>query len=118
MRRYSWLTLLLLGGCAHVTSFEGKAQIEGGRATCQQKCGLQGLQMSALVYMGEYSSACVCEIPGGNGASAARGAGAATTAGAVGVVMQMRNAEEAAFSTIASMIVLGTITGAGIGAGG
>jgi hypothetical protein len=118
MRRYLWLILFLLGACAHATSFEGKAQIEGGRASCQQKCGLQGLQMSALVYMGEYSSACVCEIPGNNGPTARRATSAATTAAAVGVITQTRNAESAVASTVATMIILGTLTGAGVGAGG
>jgi hypothetical protein len=48
--------------------------------------------MSGLVYMGEYSSACVCEAPGhtANGGAASASASAA----AVGVIMQMRKQED------------------------
>ena len=79
---------LALGGCA--TSFTGSAHIEGGRSGCEQKCAGQGLAMSGLVYMGEYSSACVCSVPGsGSGA----GSAASVAGGAAGVVMQMREQE-------------------------
>ncbi|MET0384843.1 MAG: hypothetical protein ABW321_02735 [Polyangiales bacterium] len=83
-------TITLLGfavtGCA--TNFTGSAHIEGGRAACEQKCNGQGLAMSGLVYMGEYSSACVCSVPGAGGGNAA--AMASVAAGAAGVVMQNR----------------------------
>lgn len=114
MRRYvSMLALCLLSACA--TSFQGKPHFEGGRASCQQKCSLQGLEMAGLVYMGEYSSACVCEMPGSH-KHAARGATSATTAAAVGVMLQMR--AQAAASMLTTMLLVGTITGVGVGAGG
>lgn len=47
--------------------------------------------MSALVYMGEYSSACVCEVAGGG--KSAPPTGAAAGAG-VGVAMQMMRAAQ------------------------
>ena len=75
-------------GCA--TSFTGSAHVEGGRAGCERKCAGDGLTMQGLVYMGEYSSACVCAVPG----SAATGAAASAGGGAVGVVMQMRRQQE------------------------
>ncbi|MDH5671610.1 MAG: hypothetical protein OEZ06_05635 [Myxococcales bacterium] len=85
----SIVATLTLGACA--TSFTGSAHIDGGRAGCENKCAGQGLAMSGLVYMGEYSSACVCEVPG-SGSSAAPVASVA--AGAAGVVMQQRRAQQ------------------------
>ena len=92
----SWMMSLMLvmtaagSGCA--TSFTGSAHVEEGRAGCERKCAGQGLAMSGMVYMGEYSSACVCEVPGASGSSGSS-AGAAA-GGATGVVMQMRAAQE------------------------
>ncbi|MDD9939412.1 MAG: lipoprotein [Myxococcales bacterium] len=91
MRRtlFTALALLTLAGCA--TSFTGSAHIEGGRSGCESKCAGQGLAMSGMVYMGEYSSACVCEVPG---ASSAAGGPASVAGGAAGVVMQMRQQQQ------------------------
>jgi hypothetical protein len=82
------LATLMLSACA--TAFTGSAHIEGGRAGCQKKCAGQGLAMSGLVYMGEYSSACVCSVPGATNSAAA----ASVAGGAAGVVMQMRQQEQ------------------------
>lgn len=94
------MTMVLLAapvamGCA--TSFTGSAHVEDGRAGCEAKCRGQGMQVAGMVYMGEYSSACVCEVPG----SAASGrrqqllASSASAAGAAaGVVMQMRRQQD------------------------
>jgi hypothetical protein len=79
----------VLAGCA--TSFTGSAHIEGGRGACQSKCAGQGMQMAGMVYMGEYSSACVCEVPGANVDVAAV---AAPTAGVAGVEMQRQQQEQ------------------------
>jgi hypothetical protein len=76
-----------VGGCA--TSFTGSAHIEGGCVGCESKCGEQGLEMAGMVYMGEYSSACVCELAGSASADSASVSGAA-----VGVAMQMRRQQE------------------------
>lgn len=54
--------LLVGGGCT--TSFTGSAQVEGGRPGCEAKCASIGMEMQAFVFMGEYSTACVCEVPG------------------------------------------------------
>ncbi|HEX7476747.1 MAG TPA: hypothetical protein VF331_02975 [Polyangiales bacterium] len=82
---------LLLAACGCATSFEGSAYVPGERAGCEKKCNAQGLVMGSLVYMGEYSSACVCELP----ASHAPAAGAAaSSAGAVGVIMQMQRSQQ------------------------
>lgn len=78
--------LLIAGGCA--TSFYGSAEIEGGRPGCEEKCASVGLEMQAFVFMGEYSTACVCDVPGRATSSAG---GSSPTAGAVGVMLQMRD---------------------------
>ncbi len=86
---FTALSMLTLAGCA--TSFTGSAHIEGGRSGCESKCAGQGLAMSGMVYMGEYSSACVCEVPGSGGGA---GSSASVAGGAAGVVMQMRQQQQ------------------------
>ena len=93
--------LLSLPACA--TSFTGSAHIEDGRAGCEQKCAGQGLSMSGLVYLGEYSSACVCSVvgPGGGPGAISRddfnhNAAAAAAGAAAGVMMQMAEDEQQA----------------------
>ncbi len=86
--------LFLSTGCA--TSFTGDPHIENGRAGCEAKCKGQGMELAGMVFMGEYTSGCVCSVPG-QSASAHRAflasAGNAA-AGSAGVVMQMRRQQE------------------------
>jgi hypothetical protein len=110
MRKSLCVMLLLLSGCA--TSFQGGAHFPGGRGACQQKCGLQGLSMAGLVYMGEYSS--LCEVPSSD-KSASLSSGA-TGGAAVAVMTQMQNAQAA--TMISTMLIIGMTTGVGLGAGG
>jgi hypothetical protein len=86
--------VVALSGCA--TNFVGSAYVEEGRAGCERKCQGDGLVMSGIVYMGEYSSACVCEVPSASGASGANASNAASgaTGAAAGVVMQMRRNQD------------------------
>jgi len=87
------MLFLALGGCQ--TSFTGSPHVENGRAGCEAKCRGQGMDIAGLVFMGEYSSACVCSVPGhGAKSRAMMVATAAGGAGAVGVVMQMRQNDE------------------------
>lgn len=97
-RAFSWgacgvlgLALSLLGaGCA--TNFQGSAHV-GGAAACARRCSAQGMELAGIVYMGDYSSACVCEVPG---RSVSPGSVAASTGGAVaGVAMQSRRNNDA-----------------------
>ena len=93
-----WFTgsTLFTGACA--TSFTGSAFVEDGRSGCEAKCKGQGMEVAGMVYMGEYSDACVCTVPGKT-ASASKQlvASAGAVAGAsAGVVMQMRRNEEQA----------------------
>ena len=92
------LASVLLVGCQ--TQFTGDPHIDP--QTCQRRCAASQLRMSGIVYMGEYSSACICEVvPPAGAPSAPSGApgGASAAAGAAaGVVMQMRRANAAAAS--------------------
>ena len=54
-----YLTLGLTG-CP--TTFQGNAHVQGGRAGCEAKCKATKMRMSGIVFLGEYSSACVCEV--------------------------------------------------------
>jgi hypothetical protein len=93
--------ILMLGACATLTagcatSFTGSPHVENGRQGCESKCKSQGMEVAGMVYMGEYTSGCVCVVPGQSASrhslmmAAASGAGA----GSAGVVMQMRRQEE------------------------
>lgn len=90
--------LLLLGfsvGCN--TQFTGDPHISP--AACQARCAQSNLQMAGMVYMGEYSSACICEVgkagvPAGVAVAGALGA-------APGVILQMqREQAQAAAATM------------------
>ena len=91
-RRFVWIAVLGLNGCA--TSFTGDAHVPGGRSGCASKCAAEGMTMSGLVFMGEYSSACICEPPGAAGGRGRLGAGAAAATGAAGVEMQRQRAQQ------------------------
>jgi len=87
----SWL-LGVLGfvlGCQ--TQFTGSAHVSV--TECQARCTADGMQMAGMVYMGEYSSACVCELSGAAPASPTSVAPGAVGAVA-GVMMQMRRAHQ------------------------
>ena len=90
------MTGFVTTACA--TSFTGSAHVDDGRAGCERKCKGQGMEVAGMVYMGEYSDACVCAVPG---KSASNNASFLATAGAVaggsaGVVMQMRAQQQRA----------------------
>jgi hypothetical protein len=86
--------LVVLGFCIGCrTEFTGSPHIDP--ATCQAKCAGAQLQFVGMVYMGEYSSACICDISRPPAAPpTASGAGAGAGAAAAGVVMQMRAQQE------------------------
>ena len=99
MRIVRWaavgITAFSVFGCA--TSFTGNAHVENGRAGCEEKCKGQGMQVAGMVYLGEYSSACVCEVPHGSASSSRREfllGSAGSSGAAVGVVMQMRSQQQ------------------------
>ncbi len=83
------LTLVALPGCA--TSFIGSAKIEGGAPACAAKCRGWGMEMSGMVAMGEYSEACVCQVPG---KTVSQADVSATAGGAAGVMMQMQRNQQ------------------------
>jgi hypothetical protein len=92
---FAILKMATLAACctACATSFTGSAHVEDGRGGCEQKCRTEGMAFAGMVFMGEYSNACICMIP----AAAAAGprprlvASAAAVAGGVsGVIVQMQ----------------------------
>lgn len=88
------LAALALSGCA--TAFTGSAHVEGGRQGCEGKCSGQGLECVGMVYMGEYSDACVCAVPGKAAAVSPEqlSQAAAVAGGSAGVIMQQRQQEQ------------------------
>jgi hypothetical protein len=84
------LLIAVLGLCIGCrTEFTGSPHIDP--ATCQAKCSSAQLQFVGMVYMGEYSSACICDVGRPPAAPpTAPGASAGAAAAAAGVVMQMR----------------------------
>ncbi len=86
---------LVLGTTSCNTTFVGSATVEGGTAGCEAKCKEGGMQLVGMVYMGEYSDACVCSVPGKVASSKNYLlASAAVAGGAAGVVMQKRREQE------------------------
>ena len=81
---------------ACATSFTGSAHVEEGRGGCERKCKNSGMEVAGMVYMGEYSDACICSVPGQVGKNKMRvlEGGAAVAGGAAGVIMQMRQQEQ------------------------
>lgn len=109
--------LVVLGalgaGAGCQTQFVGDPHIEP--ITCQAKCREANLVMAGMVYLGQYSSACLCEVPRHAAPQGAAPQGAAepraeaadgdaardvvalasgALGGAVGVIMQMRTAAQ------------------------
>jgi len=82
-------------GCA--TAFQGSAHVDG-RPACEAKCKEQGMVLSGMVFMGSYTSGCVCTLPGQPPPTQQQVVGmaeAAAAAGGTGVVLQQRQAERA-----------------------
>jgi hypothetical protein len=90
----------LASGPGCTTQFVGSAHITP--EACAAKCTESRLQMAGMVYMGEYSSACVCETikppdaaaPGAPAPSAAIEAAPGAIGASAGVVMQMRREQQ------------------------
>lgn len=86
------ITILLV---ACQTQFTGSPHIEP--AACQAKCSAVQMQMTGMIYMGEYSSACICERAPAASApvpAASHGGAGGVSGAAAGVVMQMRRAAQ------------------------
>jgi len=89
MPRLLALSLLFLTACA--TNFTGEAKVPHGVAGCRSKCEEWGLEFAGMVAMGEYTDGCVCNEKGKQ--LSMHGVGGAF-AGGVGVVLQMRAAQQ------------------------
>ena len=90
------LVCAMLFGCTR-TSFNGSAFVENDRTGCEAKCRGQGMAVAGLVYMGEYSSACVCEVPRATGAASRRvllSAATSAAGGSAAVMVQQQNDDD------------------------
>lgn len=97
MRLYQSLVLGLLASstAACATTFTGSSKVEGGPHACYEKCRSNSMEMSNFVYVGEYSTACVCQVPKhAGGEESAASASGASAASAVAVITQMRAEQE------------------------
>jgi hypothetical protein len=90
--RYIVIICIAMGMAACLaTSFTGDAKIPQGPTGCQAICSGWDMEMAGMVAMGEYSTACLCTVPGkADRAALVSGVGPAV----VGVINQMRAAEE------------------------
>jgi len=86
----------VLMGCTPMTRFKGSPRVENGRAGCERKCASQGLQFAGMVFVGEYSDACLCQVPAGSGAVPHASSAASTAPAVAAVVTAQRIAEEQA----------------------
>jgi hypothetical protein len=82
-----------VSGC--YTVFTGAARVPEGRKTCEHYCGLAGMELTGMVFMGEYTDGCICEIRRERVSATSGGASSGAASAAVGVVLQMqRNARQ------------------------
>src|SRR5688572_26636664 len=91
-RTMGWVLAAAFGASSCATSFTGSPYVEEGRAGCEKKCRSAGMEVVGLVYMGEYSDACVCGVPGRAASSSKilHQAAAAVAGAGAGVAMQMQ----------------------------
>ncbi len=54
--------ILFLSGCS--TQFTGNAHTS--KQVCMEKCAGQNMMLAGMVYMGEYTSGCICRAKGGH----------------------------------------------------
>ena len=89
--------VVFASGCA--TSFQGDANVSGP-SECYQKCNAGQMDFAGMIYMGQYTSGCICRARGGTPgvvSSAPTSGGQeigelalGAAPAAVGVVLQMR----------------------------
>jgi hypothetical protein len=85
---------LAASGC--YTVFIGEAKVPQGRKTCEKYCGLAGMELTGMVFMGEYTDGCICELRRDRGSAAGADAAGAASAAAVALIEQMRRNSRAA----------------------
>jgi hypothetical protein len=74
------LFLLFLSACS--TRFTGSAKFPDGPMGCYRRCtATKAFEMDSYVYMGDYSTACVCRVKGNLGESRASVAALGVAAG-------------------------------------
>ncbi len=84
---------LCLSACPQPTSFKGDPHFPGGPNACFRKCESAGMVMDSYIFVGEYSTGCVCRPKLAPHTSANESTGSSTAATAL-VSTQMWAAEE------------------------
>jgi hypothetical protein len=94
----------LLSSCG-ATSFKGQAKFPGGAPACFTHCQKRSMQMENFVYLGAYSSACVCGVvrPSNSGKRDTT-ARSSASAGAVAAVMMAERERVAAAGALGGAI--------------
>jgi hypothetical protein len=97
MLKFIGLVLVSVAATGCATGYAGSAHVSG-RTACEAKCKEQGMALSGMVFMGDYTSGCVCTMPG-QAASAHQHivaiAEAAAAAGGTGVTYERKREERA-----------------------
>jgi hypothetical protein len=98
-----FLTVAVFSSFGCGTTFNGDAHFPGGIPNCQTRCAKDGLSMAAYVYLGEFTTGCVCSAAkpseGQPTAPSAQVDGVAA-AQAVAVAYQRRNQDSAAAAIV------------------
>lgn len=84
---------VLLVGCKQPTSFKGDAHFPGGPSACYEMCKSNGMEMDSYIFVGEYSSGCVCRPVRTSGQASSQSA-SGSAASTAGVIAQTRIEEE------------------------
>ncbi|MBL4637448.1 MAG: hypothetical protein JKY56_26565 [Kofleriaceae bacterium] len=94
MKKVLIASIVLLTGCPQPTSFKGDAHFPGGPNACFEMCKSGGMEMDSYIFVGEYSSGCVCRPVRISGQQTSSQSRAGSTAAAAGVIAQTRIEEE------------------------
>ena len=76
---------IFISSCS--TTFHGSSHVD--KNSCVLKCKEEGLVLDSMVFMGEYSSGCVCRRPQRTSSIKSKG-GAESLGSVIGVIEQMR----------------------------
>jgi hypothetical protein len=85
---------LAASGC--YTVFMGEAKVPQGRRTCEKYCQLAGMELTGMVFMGEYTDGCICEVRRERSSAAGAEAAAGASAAAVAVKQMQRKSQDSA----------------------
>lgn len=74
----------------------GTMHFPGGGPGCFTHCASANMEMDSFVYVGDYSTACVCRLKAGEGAQPGQGAAAGAASGAAAMLIIAQQQQHAA----------------------